>query len=280
MLRGIQHIGIAASANGAVNYLLDLYPGAARAWADIRLRAAYNGYVIEVRRSSDGAHKDIGFINDVLDIATLLAFTGSGDSFISSLYDQSLNGKNLSIVNAIQQPKIVSNGAIVAGGIDFNGSTYLSNASSITYSGGVSFFSVQTLVNLSGRIWGDDITGIQGNTTMYSDGNMSLNDNGNGYKDIALPSFTTNVEQLVSFTFDDSNGDYSHSINGSIGTGNLGSWTGPIAPSGASNFGLMSAGNGSQFGNGKLKALIIYPDSQSSNEVGIINNLNNSYETY
>ncbi len=262
------------------SYLLDTYTGADVAYSLRKLRSAYSGNCVRVRRSSDSTELNIGFVNNVLDTASLLTFTGAGDGFVTTWYDQSTNAKNAAVSTATEQPQIVSSGAMISGGIDFDGGNYLFNASSIAYSGGVSFFSVQNLVNLTGRLWSDDITGAQGNFIANADSPIQLNDNGNGYEDITLPSFTINTEQLASFTFNDSNGDYSHSINGSSGTGNLSTWTGPIAPSGSANIGIMAAGNSGQYGTGKLKELVIYPNNQASNSSGIKTNINNYYGSY
>jgi hypothetical protein len=83
-----------------VPLLLDLYPGAAAAYSLRKLRAAYTGAAIRVRRSSDNAEQDIGFdANGNLNTVDLLAFVGSGDGFITKWYDQASNA----IINTLQQ---------------------------------------------------------------------------------------------------------------------------------------------------------------------------------
>jgi hypothetical protein len=62
-------------------------------------------------RTSDDAELDIGFIGEVLDVATLLAFVGSADGEIVIWYDQSGNGRH-AVSTAGRRPRIVSNGAI------------------------------------------------------------------------------------------------------------------------------------------------------------------------
>ena len=98
------------------NLLLDDYPNAKLAYSFRKLRTAYEGAAIRVRRSSDNTFKDINFLNGVLDTASLLSFVGSGDGFVHTIYDQSLNGINWVNENSIPggpQPKIVSSGALV-----------------------------------------------------------------------------------------------------------------------------------------------------------------------
>ena len=77
-----------------------------------KLRAGYAGSCFKVRRSSDNTTLDIGFINGALDTATLLAFTGSGDGFVATWYDQSGNGRDVSQASLSNQPKIVSAGVL------------------------------------------------------------------------------------------------------------------------------------------------------------------------
>jgi hypothetical protein len=85
----------------------------AAAYSLRRLRAAYTGSAIPVRRSSDNDEADIGFTaNGDLDTASLLAFVGSGDGFATAWYDQSGNGVNAPQTTAASQPRIVSNGVI------------------------------------------------------------------------------------------------------------------------------------------------------------------------
>jgi hypothetical protein len=78
-----------------------------------KLSSGYTGNAIMVRRSSDNATQDIGFtVGGALDVNALLVFSGSGDAFVDTWYDQSGNGKNLTQANAANQPRIVSAGSM------------------------------------------------------------------------------------------------------------------------------------------------------------------------
>jgi hypothetical protein len=92
--------------------LLDLYPNAAVAYSLRRLRADYTGSAIRVRRSSDNAEQDIGFVSNVLDTASLLTFVGAGDGFVTTWYDQSGLGLNATQTVAGVQPFIVLAGVL------------------------------------------------------------------------------------------------------------------------------------------------------------------------
>jgi hypothetical protein len=74
---------------------------------------SYTGNAIRVRRSSDNAEANIGFtaIGD-LDTTALLNFVGSGNGFVTILYDKSGNGRNATQTTPDNQPRIVNAGVI------------------------------------------------------------------------------------------------------------------------------------------------------------------------
>ena len=92
--------------------LLDLYPNAATAYSVRKLRTAYTGNCIRVRRSSDNAEQNIGFVNNELDTTSLLSFVGAGNGFVTTWYDQSGNGFDVTQTTAANQPRIVSSGVL------------------------------------------------------------------------------------------------------------------------------------------------------------------------
>jgi hypothetical protein len=109
-------VGRQRFASGGFVGLLDTYSGAAAAYSLRKLRAAYTGSAIEVRRTNNDV-ADIGFTSTgELDTAALLAFTGTGaldNGFITTWYDQSGNGNNATQTTALAQPQIVSSGSII-----------------------------------------------------------------------------------------------------------------------------------------------------------------------
>jgi hypothetical protein len=81
-----------------------------------KLRTAYSGNCIRVRRSSDNAEQDIGFVNNYLDTASLLSFVGGGNGFVVKWYDQSGRAGgalDLFQTTAANQPQIVSSGSLI-----------------------------------------------------------------------------------------------------------------------------------------------------------------------
>lgn len=73
-----------------------------------RLRAAYTGPLVRVRRSSDNAEQDIGYLDDdSLDAATASAFIGGGTGFVATWYDQSGNARHWTQTSGPAQPALV-----------------------------------------------------------------------------------------------------------------------------------------------------------------------------
>lgn len=102
--------------------LLDLYP-AEVGYSLRKLRTAYTGSAIRVRRSSDNAEQDIGFVGVDLDTTSLLSFVGAGNGFITKWYNQGSTGTTNDGVqsSASNQPRIVNSGSLYT----FNGVNYL-----------------------------------------------------------------------------------------------------------------------------------------------------------
>lgn len=98
----------------ASNPISALSVGANVAYSLRRLRCAYAGSAIQVRRSSDNTTSDIGFTAaGDLDTTALKTFVGVGNSgFVTIWYDQSGNGINVSPPAAANQPRIVNAGVV------------------------------------------------------------------------------------------------------------------------------------------------------------------------
>jgi hypothetical protein len=98
----------------ASNPLSALSVNSAVAYSLRKLRCAYAGSAIQVRRSSDNTTSNIGFTtNGDLDTVTLKTFVGAGNGFVSIWYDQSGNGINISPPANTNQPRIITAGAVL-----------------------------------------------------------------------------------------------------------------------------------------------------------------------
>jgi hypothetical protein len=140
------------------SYLLDMYPGAQAAYSLRKLRSAYTGSAIRVRRSSDNAERDIGFTGDNLgprlDETALINFVGTGSAFITTWYDQSGNLQDGYRTTAANQPRIVESGSIVRDGnrptIDATNVNWGFNIPVATYLNGISQFYAMAITTPKG----------------------------------------------------------------------------------------------------------------------------------
>lgn len=128
---------LASSIQSAAALLLDTYTGAAAAFSVRKLRTAYTGSAIRVRRSSDNAEQDIGFSGGNLDTSSLTTFVGANNGFVTTWYDQSGNARNATQTTAANQPQIVSSGTVLTINgkprMDFDGSNDSFDITSFTY---------------------------------------------------------------------------------------------------------------------------------------------------
>ena len=94
----------------SASYLLDTY--SSEGGYSMRKISSTATNCIRVRRSSDNAEQDIGFVGNDLDTASLLSFVGGSSGFVTTWYDQSGNGRDAYNGFAIPQPRIVLNGVL------------------------------------------------------------------------------------------------------------------------------------------------------------------------
>jgi len=182
------------------NLLLDEFPNSVSAYSLRKLRNSYTGNCIEVRRSSDNALQNIGFINDELDISSLISFVGAGSGFVRTWYDQSLNSINLINTATTSQPSIIISGVLnlVNNQPSINmGATSLLRSSTI-FGSSTSIFSVfknnDTIgVVYSGTTVGNDFIYAYriNNGTFFSGVTVSET-----YKNTLLQSLTTQTSVL------------------------------------------------------------------------------------
>lgn len=92
--------------------ILDKIQGAVAAYSFKRLSSKHRAACIQVRRSSDDALAEIGFVNNYLDTASLLSFCGASSGFVRTWYDQSRANKNSIQFTNLRQPQIVNSGVL------------------------------------------------------------------------------------------------------------------------------------------------------------------------
>ena len=133
---GLQYSKLSGGGSGFEG-ILNQFPGASLGLSLRLLDINYTGSAIKVRRSSDNNELDIGFVDGILDTASLLDFVGSGNGFVTIIYDQ-VGSNNMTQTTANLQGQIVSNVSVILKGgkpciirsVDNNGgylSTYAPN---------------------------------------------------------------------------------------------------------------------------------------------------------
>lgn len=85
---------------------------------------------VRVRRSSDDAEQDIGFIGNALDTSALASFVGAGSGFVTTFYDQAGNGYHLTQSTPSKQPSIVNAGTY-GGIVSWDGTDDAMSAASV-----------------------------------------------------------------------------------------------------------------------------------------------------
>lgn len=276
ILGGNTGIYLASLTPPAPQLLLDTYPNAAAAYSLRKLRTAYTGNAIRVRRSSGiPAEQDIGFVNNVLDTASLLTFCGAGDGFITTWYDQSGNGNNATNSTAIAQPQIVSSGAMILingkPSIQFDGSNDQLNLGSVITAGASSFNSFVAKRAASG----DNFLALSKKDTIgYLLGSISntyyYQPKTTQYQASSATDTTTN--QLL-ITGQNNAGTMSIFKNGSTITSTASNLTySPTIDTVGRYSGLFSKCN--------IQETIFYNTNQSTNRSGIESNINTFYTIY
>jgi uncharacterized protein YjdB len=76
-----------------------------------KLRSAYAGSAIRLRRSSDNVEADFGFIGNDLNTAAISTWLGSANGFCVKLYDQSGNSNDMVPLSVGAQPLYVASGS-------------------------------------------------------------------------------------------------------------------------------------------------------------------------
>ena len=264
--------------------LLDDYPNSAAAYSLRKLRNAYTGSAIEVRRSSDNTEQDIGFVDNELDTSSLLSFVGAGNGFVTTWYDQSGEGNDAAQGSASKQPKIVSSGSVITENgkpsVEFNGTTdYIQNQLSVGPT--VTSFAVSKIVDEFDYNFIYDSFGGTGNP--YQIGRVRLGlwndkkyfaDNGDPFETKATTA-SNGLQNL--FFAKHTNSDVSISVNQDT----LQTVESTNFSQNSEHWNIGARNDGAEhFLEGTIQELILYPSDQSSDRSGIETNINNHYTIY
>jgi hypothetical protein len=273
--------GVIASQIASFVGLLDLYPNAAAAYSVRKLRTAYTGSAIRVRRSSDNTEQDIGFSGGNLDTTALTSFCSGTNGFVTTWYDQSGNARNATQTTAANQPQIVNSGSVIVENgnpnIFFNGtSNFLLTANSVISTD----FSVYAVAKTPSS--GSSRTGFL--LSQYA-----VNDSQRTYFAITRPTDLTIgiqigsqldfrltnqnfVQQLYYWNRASSSIEFAEN-NTSVATGS----NSTTCQNSGLGFGGFQTGARSLL---NIQEVIAYNSDQSSNRTGISSNINTYYGIY
>jgi len=141
LISGASARGYGARLANVFSPIIDsLSVGSSGAFSTRKLRAAYTGSAIRVRRSNDNTESDIGFDSaGNLNETALASFVGANSGFVTKWYDQSGNARDVVQTTAAKQPRIVNAGVIDKKNgrpvLIFSGAQGLTNASALNYTG-------------------------------------------------------------------------------------------------------------------------------------------------
>jgi hypothetical protein len=264
-------------------YLLDSYEGAAAAYSLRRLRSAYTGPAVRVRRESNNDELDIYFDGQGnLDTASLEAFCAGTDGFVKVWYDQSGNGNDVTQDAATaNQPKIISSGSIIPEGgkpaLEFDGSSdrFPFDSTGLDI-GNLSSFLVMKANVATGLQNGLILSGAVNNKRWYAPWLYSGDFNYSYATQLYAVATTANTENnLHTAIAGTTQGNWQAFLNGnSLGSQTL--QTG-IDTSYTDGIGAL---NGANFFNGLMQEIVVYGSDQSSNRTGIETNINDYYNIY
>ncbi len=277
---------VAASVNGAATvnatldvkeFILNKYPNAAAAYSLRKLRQAYTGNAIKVRRSSDNTEQDIGFdVNDNLDTSSLTSFCGAGNGFVTTWYDQSGNNNNLSQSTQANQPLIVNSGNIITlnGKVTtlFDGTNDFLDATGVTTGNPKSIFTTTKFNSIpTGEVVLFDSVSTNQCILLKSNANtMNL-----GFGTVALLINTPSTNYILYSILQNSTASNVYVNSSQVLTNtNIGS--------NAFNGLRLSAvrGTAGLFYNGNFSEYIIYDSNKSTDRTAIESNINTYYGIY
>jgi hypothetical protein len=255
---------------------LDAYPSAAAAYSVRKLRTAYTGNAIRVRRSSDNTEQDIGFTAlGNLDTSSLTSFCSGTNGFVTTWYDQSGNGANSTQTTAANQPQIVNSGSVITlngkpvlnfdGTNDFLRSTFGSTlTTNLTY---VASFKLLRLMDSFKNIYGNDSDKV---TTYLTNSNVWNLHNG-----VVLTSgVTAQTIPYLNFTV-------FKTATAELFMNNVSLVSGTMPSPSTNNIDIANAtGASSRQQNMSYWEFVLYNSDETSNRSGIQTNINTYYAIY
>jgi hypothetical protein len=259
--------------------LLDDYPNAAAAYSLRKLRTAYTGSAIRVRRSNNNNEQDIGFTsNGDLDTASLKTFVGANNGFVVTWYDQSGNARNATQSTAANQPRIINAGTIQRENGDptvfFDGSNdNMSTTHVMSYPFSTFTVSKRNITTgVTTAIIANGIITAMGSTTwgLFTESSFFVL----RARELYNASIADNANLFLGYSSRISNISYVGLNGSSLNSVNL------VGASTYTASTFIGGTGGSRLMNGLISEIIIYHSDQITNRTAIENNINSYYGIY
>ena len=263
--------------------LLDLFPNAAAAYSLRKLRAAYSGSAVRVRKevSTVSSETDIGFLADgSLDTTSLLAFASDadgGDVFVVTWYDQSANNRDRVQAVAANQPMIVDSGVVTLDpdtlkpAIKFDFTETLDSSSFVLSQPTTKFLIGHSTNSSRNQIFSGSLDSNARNQITYltsNGGQLSL------FAGITFNPSNATTEGLLNNTW------LAYALfNGTSSELGVNGNTASVGDAGVFNNDGLSTGTTASI-VGYLSEEVFYGDDQSANRTGIETNINTFYSIY
>ena len=273
-------------------YLLDLFP----ATVAYSLRKLKTGQTraIRVRRSSDNAEQDIGFVGNDLDTTSLLSFCGVGNGFVTTWYDQSNNGYNATQTTQANQPQIVSSGVVITDNgkpaIQFDGNNDVLKTGSLSFNNNnLSVLAVTKPTSSTQKDYAnilDMAHDVNGGWTIQQVGSVHNNfyfapKFVQGYPLGVSTSIPFNTLSLIAYYMSAGSGQFLTYYRNGTQTANL-STSGLTGTSGNSFLSIANwaTSPADRQYNGRIQEVIIYNTNQTANRTAIESDINTHYAIY
>lgn len=288
----MRRLRLGMMAGGGIPLLLDLYPGAAVAYSLRKLRTAYTGSAIRVRRASDNTEQNIGFDGlGNLNTSALTAFCSGTNGFVTTWFDQSGNNQNVIQAAAVSQPQIVASGSVILEGgfpaVKFDGSNDFLNGGTILNPGGKNLvtFAITKIIGTVGTPYARTFAGsFQNRWGLYRDINIlnSQSQFSTGVGGTSFVSDSSSLNRIISQEIE--SGFFNKLFINNSQSANASTLGLSFSSETTLNFLLGSyAQFGGYFLNGTLTEVVIYQPLVSSplpNRAAITIEINNHYSVY
>lgn len=252
--------------------ILDDYSDVQVAYSLRKLRSAYTGHCIRVRRSTDDALLDIGFSNGVLDKIALENFVGLGNGYVQIWYDQSHNGIN-AFGSGSDQPIVVLNGIVQQESGNFtivsDGSKYLrwDRAPMLMPQPNTYFFVAKSTVKNNAHYFDGSPSSGNRNTVGTYGGQLCVYAGGIYYEGAKKID-----RELIYALFNGSSSKISRNNNSEV--------TGDAGTSPTDTLRLMSGIGSNNCIEGNMQEFIMFRSDKSSEKNNLKNDMNSYYSIY